>query len=57
LNLYQAASADTADPRDDQNLEADAIRGHLAPLNLAPEGTPLVELARLAALAILRADL
>jgi hypothetical protein len=35
--------------------ELDGVRRHLEPLGLAPEGTPLVELARLAALTIARA--
>jgi hypothetical protein len=35
-----------------EDAELAEIRGHLEPLGLAPEGTPLPELARLAALAI-----
>jgi hypothetical protein len=52
-NVYELAkqtgseSADSAD-----NAELAAIRSHLEPLALAPEGTPLPELARLAALKI-----
>jgi hypothetical protein len=41
--------AETDRPED---AELEAIRQHLEPLGLAPEGTPLAELARLAALAI-----
>lgn len=57
LSLHQPAPANDADAAEEhQNPEADAIRSHLEPLKLGPDGTPLVELARLAALAILEAD-
>jgi hypothetical protein len=52
-NVYELAKqtgAESADPTDNEELAA--IRSHLVPLALAPEGTPLPELARLAALRI-----
>ena len=45
--MILAAEAD-ADSGESETL--DEIRAHLEPLGLAPEGTPLPELARLAAL-------
>ena len=41
-----------ADPSEGESETLDEIRGHLEPLGLAPEGTPVAELARLAALKI-----
>ena len=54
LGLYTILQKDAAEDRLTTE-EADTlteIRGHLEPLGLAPEGTPLPELARLAALRI-----
>jgi len=45
--MTEEAAADTGEP---ETLAE--VRGHLEPLGLAPEGTPLPELARLAALRI-----
>jgi hypothetical protein len=54
LDLYTWAKRveqeDTAEQA--ESTELAEIRGHLEPLGLAPEGTPLPELARLAALKI-----
>jgi len=44
----KAALEAAADPGESETL--DEIRSHLEPLVLAPDGTPLPELARLAAL-------
>ena len=49
--LYQAP--DRTDEPDGESEALAVIRGHLEPLGLAPEGTPVEELARLAALRIL----
>jgi len=50
--LYEklAAAEAVADSGESETL--DEIRSHLEPLGLAPEGTPLPELARLVALKI-----
>jgi len=42
----------TAEPSEAESETLDEIRNHLEPLGLAPEGTPVTELARLAALKI-----
>jgi transcription initiation factor TFIIIB Brf1 subunit/transcription initiation factor TFIIB len=54
LNLYEwAKRAEQENEAEQAELaELSEIRRHLAPLGLAPEGTPLAELARLAALKI-----
>lgn len=48
LGHYDAPAEADADSAESETL--DEIRSHLEPLGLAPEGTPLPELARLAAL-------
>jgi len=50
FHLMQLESDDSADGAESETLSE--IRGHLEPLGLAPECTPLPELARLAALRI-----
>ena len=50
LGHYHAPAETDADTAESETLAE--IRSHLEPLGLAPEGTPLPELARLAALKI-----
>jgi hypothetical protein len=52
-NVYELAKHGGQDETDrPEDAELSEIRSHLEPLGLAPEGTPLAELARLAALKI-----
>jgi hypothetical protein len=53
-NVFELAKqmADDGQQADEESETLTEIRGHLEPLGLAPEGTPLPELARLAALKI-----
>ena len=50
IYAYQAAAESAADTGESETLAE--IRSHLEPLGLAAEGTPLMELVRLAALKI-----
>lgn len=54
LGLYSrtAQMENGQEKAEPEGEELDAVRHHLEPLGLAPPGTPLVELARLAALKI-----
>jgi len=52
-NIYELAKLGGLDDADrPEDAELDEVRRHLEPLGLAPEGTPVAELARLAALKI-----
>ena len=62
LSLYSAPAGSTpGDPAETGNADAatelDAVRSHLEPLQLADAGSSVEELARLAALSVLGADL
>lgn len=59
LRLYHPGEdEDGANPdRAGQSGDLDAVRQHLEPLELGPPDTPIEELARLAALAVLGAEL
>ncbi|MCL2306097.1 MAG: hypothetical protein FWC43_12205 [Planctomycetaceae bacterium] len=48
LGLYQRPIEAEIEATGNTNTDLDKIREHLEPLGLAPEGTPIVELARLA---------
>ena len=50
-DVLLAVEEDASDDGGESEMLAE-VRGHLEPLGLAPEGTPLPELARLAALKI-----
>jgi hypothetical protein len=56
LGLYDRAKKEetAAAAEDTESAELLEIREHLEPLDLAPEGTPTAELARLAALKIMQ---
>ena len=47
LGLYAKPTGEKDEKADLINTELSQVREHLEPLGLAPEGTPVVELARL----------
>jgi hypothetical protein len=55
LSLYRTPD-DGPDPEETHSADLDAVRQHLEPLDLAAAGTPVEELARIAALTIMGAD-
>ena len=56
LGLYENEVEITEADEDEENEQLEEIRRHLEPLQLAPPGTPIVELVRLAVIRIAEMD-